>query len=343
MTAIDQVPFLATTVPHANLAGKISVDGHPTGTAPLVDDGSSTRVTLSQNAMQGSYGRPDVQDGYTTMLTRIFHVDDRKNEPKVETRATMTNMIRGDQYFLSHQDRAILAYAYQYAQEQGLPPDEVDALAFDLGGFRFLEATGNNIEVLPGSRWAADGTPEYWRMTTADSDIATRILTSSAAASSPLDHGFIAYMLNPRGAGWRNEDNVGHACNFAFLEKLVNASGANTLIKVDPDNPESLYQNSLYWIRHQDIPDLPPPASSAAPVSATSNESGLFKNLLHANAENSHDYVAQALELRKLHQDAPSPATRSEKQAAYRAPALERQKTMTALLRDFIASRLGPF
>jgi hypothetical protein len=29
--------------------------------------------------------------------------------------------------------------------------------------------------------------------------------------------------------------------------------------------------------------------------------------------------------------------------AAYRARALERQKTMTSLLRDFIASRLGSF
>lgn len=342
MNAIDQLPSSVTTMPHANPAGKLCVDAPATSTATPLEHGSSTRVTLSQNAVQISRDRSDVRDGYTTMLARIFHVDDRKNEPKVETRATMANMIRGDQYFLTHQDRAFLAYAYQYAQEQGLASDEVDALAFDLGGFRFREATGNNIEVLPGSRWSIDGTPEYWRMTTADSDIATRILISSAAASSPLDHSFIAYMLNPRGAGWRSEDNVGHACNFAFLEKLINASGTHTLLKVDPEHPEPLYQNSLYWIRHQDIPDLAPPAREVDTTS-TGIDSAMFRDQLHANSESSPDYVAQAMALRKLHQDAPKPGTRAEKKASYRARTLERQQTVSSLLRDFISARLGSF
>jgi hypothetical protein len=176
-------------------------------------------------------------------------------------------------------------------------------------------------------------------MTTADSDIATRILTSSAAASSPLDHGFIAYLLNPRGAGWRNDENIGHACNFTFLEKLVNASGANTLIKVDPDHPEPLYQNSLYWIRHQDIPDLPPPKDALASTSPTTAGNTAREDRQGNEADVHADYVTRALELLKSHQHAHPPRTRSEKKSAYRMHALEHQMTMTSLLRNFIESR----
>lgn len=310
-------------------------------TAP--DAAETTKVALSSLSVAISRSSQAVDDGYSTMLQRLFHVTERSKEPKVETMATMENMFGNDKAFLTHEDRRFLARAYHYTKQEGLDPYDVDMLAFDLSHFRFLQATGNNIESKPGAQWATDGTPQYWRMTQSDSDVANRLLTSTAAATTSLDHGFIAFVLNPRGGGWSAAHNVGHACNFTFLEKLINASGAHTLLKVDPDHPEPLYQNSLHWIRHQDIPDLPPPAREVDTAS-TGIDSAMFRNQLQANSESSPDYVAQAMALRKLHQNAPTPgATRAERKATYRARILERQQTVSSLLRDFITARLGSF
>ena len=214
---------------------------------------NSTQVHISPTGKALSEHQP--LDGYNTMLQRVFYVTSKADEPPV---ATVAYIGTGHRDFLRKEDRQFLANTYQFAAENGDSLKEVDALAFDLAGYRYLQATGNNIEHKPGDGWNTDGSPHYWKMDASDITIGTRILTSKSAPATSMDHGFIAYLTNPRGGGWISDNNGGHAVSFTFLEKLVDATGGGHGESVESASVESGYKNSLYWINHLDVPDLPP-------------------------------------------------------------------------------------
>ncbi|AON53125.1 hypothetical protein [Herbaspirillum seropedicae] len=229
-------------------------------------------------------------DSYSIMLKRVFGASDQKHEPAVTTKATLGSNPRD---FLTAEDRKFLARTYEFAAQTGSAPEDVDGLAFDLAHFRFMQATGNNIENKPGMIWNTDGSPLYYRMTEDDTTVATRILKSQSAATTSIDHGFIAYITNPRGIGWTNESNRGHATSLSFLEKLINAGAAEPLAEVAPDSIELNYKNSLSSIERQDEPDLPPegwtePKQEKSPAEKALSNIGVLTP--------EHEFIARALE-----------------------------------------------
>lgn len=225
-----------------------------------------TRVTLSQEgkALVTADKKSSTDTGYTTLLSRLFRISDPLSEPAVETKWTLSSMQNPIFAFLTKDDRQTVARAYQYVKDNNIDLSQVDNFAYDLSTYRDFQAEGTNLETLPGNGWNTDGSPRYYRMPNSDTKTATRILQSKEASQTSIDHGFIAFILNPRGHGWVNENNSGHAVDFGFLEKLIKETSPYQEVKADSkpaagqSSIEPLYKNSLYWLNHQNIPDLPP-------------------------------------------------------------------------------------
>lgn len=224
------------------------------------------------------------------MLKRLFNVTDKSAEPPVVAKAKIGSQNRD---FLTASDRQFLAFAYHYASQNNDSPSDVDSLADDIGHYRFLQATGNHVETLPGELWNTDGSPLYWKMNKPDTEIATNILNSRSAANTSLDHGFIAYVLNPRGAGWVNSNNSGHSVDYSFLQKLIDASGGGAGSKIDEKNIEQIYGNSLDWIKRQDQPDYPPKEQQVG------SETGIRENSSFEDTES--NFAEKLLKLLKTH------------------------------------------
>lgn len=163
-----------------------------------------------------------VQDSsYLFLLQRIFGVQRREDEPAPARRNTAPgNGVGGTALlaardFLSYGDRRYLAAAYGYAQQQGIALEEVDALAQDLARYRQERAgAGDSADV---ARAVAHGT----RMSGEDRLIAQRLLSSQAARQTQLDHGFLAWLLDPAGGGWRDGLASGHSVSLGVLERLL--------------------------------------------------------------------------------------------------------------------------
>lgn len=269
MSVIDTTSAaLFNSLPTNSATGKSDDRGTVT---PIAADQTTnpvkqTSVTVSIEGLatlENDRSKTDESSGYATMLKRLFYVSDPKSEPAVVTR--LTDLSVRDMNYLTKSDRQTLAAVYQYAIDNKLDLTQVDYLASDLGSFRFMQVAGvKNIETKQGDLWNTDGSPRYMKMSESDSKIASRILQSDAAVQTPIDHAFIAYISSPRGGGWVNDFNRGHAVDFEFLEKFINASGGSTgatveeTKKVDPSVLDPLYKNALYRIDTQDVPLLPP-------------------------------------------------------------------------------------
>jgi len=166
-----------------------------------------------------------VQDSsYLALLQRVFGVQRREDEPTPARRNNAGGGVSGSagstavlaaRDFLSYGDRRYLAAAYAYAQQQGIAPEDVDALVQDLARYRQERAgaagTGDAASVL------AHGV----RMSSEDRLIAQRLLSSRAARQTQLDHDFLAWLLDPAGGGWRDGAASGHAVSLGVLERLL--------------------------------------------------------------------------------------------------------------------------
>lgn len=222
----------------------------PSGPLALSGALALPRLTLSASALLAagphlgellplsSIGPAAEDANYQVLLQRVFGVANRQDEPAVARRLAQSANARE---FLSLADRRYLAEAYGYAAANGLAADEVDRLAGSLARYRFARA-GATL------RPAATRQAEAGRMSSAEMAMAQRMLGSSAARETRLDHGFLAWLLNP-GAGWR-EAGVAGELNLMSLQRLLAG-----LALVDPmqsaGQPESLeidYRYALYRI-----------------------------------------------------------------------------------------------
>lgn len=195
-------------------------------------------------------------DAYQTLLQRVFGVSRREDEPMV---ARSSGMSMHSRDFLGFGDRRYLARAYAYAAANGLALEEVDALADDLAAYRFSRANGGDGPAQPAVSIRAVASPQYYRMSDEDKVLARRILGSRAARDTGLDHAFLAWLLSPRGGGWRSEEGRGHAVGFSALEKLL-AGLAGVGIGERASDEASLepdYRYTLYRIGLQDMQELP--------------------------------------------------------------------------------------
>ncbi|WP_040502292.1 hypothetical protein [Herbaspirillum sp. YR522] len=187
---------------------------------------------------RSSIGPAAEQANYQVLLQRVFGVTDRQDEPAVARRLAQSVNARE---FLSLADRRYLAEAYGYVAANGLAADQVDRLAGSLARYRFARA-GATL------RPAASGQPGAGRMSSAEMTMAQRMLGSSAARETRLDHGFLAWLLNP-GAGWRDAGVAGEI-NLMSLQRLLAGLAA-----VDPwqsasprESLEIDYRYALYRI-----------------------------------------------------------------------------------------------
>ncbi|WP_343584131.1 hypothetical protein, partial [Herbaspirillum sp.] len=195
-------------------------------------------------------------DAYMVLLQRVFGVARREDEPAVARRAGLSLQNRD---FLSLGDRRYLADAYVYAAANGVPLEEVDALADDLAAYRLLRADDGHA---PAGETAAGvaGSPAYARMSSDDIALARRMLASRAARDTQLDHAFLAWLFSPRGGGWSAGDERGHAVGFSALEKLLaGLAGVGIDERAgDEASLESDYRYTLYRISLQEMQEFPP-------------------------------------------------------------------------------------
>ena len=219
---------------------------------PLALGGAMTlpRLTLSVNALMAgqlrlvellplsSMGAAAENANYQVLLQRVFGVGNREDEPAVARRLVQSVTARE---FLSLADRRYLSDAYGYAAANGLALDEVDKLAGGLARYRFARAGGL-------LRRASTDWPDTVRMSNAEMVMVQRMLGSTAARETRLDHGFLAWLLNP-GSGWRESGAAGEM-NLMSLQRLLAG-----LANVDPlqsagaqESIESDYRYALYRI-----------------------------------------------------------------------------------------------
>jgi len=208
---------------------------------------------------------------YLMLLQRVFGVGRREDEPAPVRRAAAGTSARD---FLAYGDRRLLAEAYDYAQAHEMALDEVDALARDLAAYRRARAGSAGLLAGQGAAAARTGSMEAVdevlshaaRMSSEEATIARRLLASRAASLTRLDHGFLAWLLDPAGGGWRDGELSGHAVSFSALEKLLaGLAGVGMGETVgEASAVEASYRMVLERIALQDPYLLRQPAQAAA-------------------------------------------------------------------------------
>lgn len=115
-----------------------SISGSLATTSTTTSTSSAPIVTSSSHATSKSRG-------HALMLERLWRIKDPSApEPKPLSRVT-TDMLSGNTYdFLSYSDRKLLEKMYTYAEENNINLEQVDALAFDLAGYRMDVASGTS-------------------------------------------------------------------------------------------------------------------------------------------------------------------------------------------------------
>ncbi|ALU87994.1 hypothetical protein Hrubri_0777 [Herbaspirillum rubrisubalbicans M1] len=209
----------------------------------------------------------NVQDSaYLVLLQRVFGLSRREEEPAPLRRAGAGALNRD---FLAYDDRRLLAEAYAYAQTHEMALEEVDALARDLAAYRRARAGAANTRgaaAAAGKDVPGNGLAQTARMSNADAVIAQRLLSSRAASMTQLDHGFLAWLLDPAGGGWRDGELSGHQVSFSALEKLL--AGLAGVGIGEPAGEgrglEASYRMALERIVLQDLPVLRQQAQAAA-------------------------------------------------------------------------------
>ncbi|WP_288407701.1 hypothetical protein [uncultured Herbaspirillum sp.] len=211
----------------------------------------------------------NVQDSaYLVLLQRVFGLSRREEEPAPLRRAGAGALNRD---FLAYDDRRLLAEAYAYAQAHEMALEEVDALAHDLAAYRRARAGAANgraagATLSAGADAAVSASSPTARMSNADAIIAQRLLSSRAASMTQFDHGFLAWLLDPAGGGWRDGGLSGHRVSFNALEKLLAGLAGVDLGEAVGEGRalEASYRMALERIALQDLPALRQQAQAAA-------------------------------------------------------------------------------
>ena len=177
---------------------------------------TSSGVQLSKSSAASTTTQESrASRGHGLMLERLWRIKDpAASEPKPLSLVT-TSMLSGNTYdFLSYSDRKLLEKVYAYAEENNLDLEQVDALAFDLAGYRMDVASGGLTPNKPGDIYTPDGKWAIAAFDERDTKLAYQIKNGKAALSTQFDHGFLNEIFDP-------EKHSTHAVDFSFLAKMV--------------------------------------------------------------------------------------------------------------------------
>ncbi|MDR1888493.1 MAG: hypothetical protein LBQ81_03800 [Zoogloeaceae bacterium] len=210
--------------------------------------GSTTPVKTAEAVVQSSTV-VSLGSGYDVMLSRLFHVDSRADEPPVEYNRDLPS---GSVYrFLSMNDRKQIARIYEYALDKGIDLEKVDMLAFKLGSYRDISDRrgADNYIFSYNPQTGQLNVPEF---SPENEAIALRILTSKAINNTTvLDHGFLQDILTPGRLGSASRPTA----EFEFLQEIVFAFSSSGE-EADPNanvplRPKDLAEMKLAQFRSQ--------------------------------------------------------------------------------------------
>jgi hypothetical protein len=157
--------------------------------------------------------------GKTHLLTRLFFSKDPSYEPRVFTERTVITQDMSCAYFLTGDDRQLIAEMYEYVQHQGADLAFVDDYAFTLGWYRW----GDNGQLVgPSNRgYHFDMGGHMVSVSFTDKDAATakRILENEGISTTRLDQKFLRHQLD-------KDYGAMHHSDFDFLEQMINKFSA---------------------------------------------------------------------------------------------------------------------
>lgn len=175
--------------------------------------------------------------GKALLYSRIFGTTDLSKELYIETEVGTTKgqSVRNG-YYLSGEDREILASIYEYASENNINLEHVDRLAGDLARFReWGWVPYADLYTVDGRKVTADFTAE-------DKEIANRIKNSDAFASTKLDREFLDNILDSR--------KPVHGVKFDFLEHVVSVFSNDGVPKNSVDKFSTYEKTPPAWVKH---------------------------------------------------------------------------------------------
>ena len=198
---------------------RLGNSGPSTAAAALTDAGraQSKDVPASATRASGTADTVQLSSGRTIMLTRLFGTTDPQADPGMYSPSG--NRSQSVYRHLTGADQEVIAATYEYARDQGIDPQEVDNLAFDLAVYRSRPSSATFVDSV-GHVFDQDGNPVIWDFPPEQEATAQRVLTSKALNDSALPEDFLRNVLDP---GLQPV----HAVNFAFLEKVVYATSTS--------------------------------------------------------------------------------------------------------------------
>ena len=180
---------------------------------PGVAKSTDSLPTTAQSTKSAATGT-----GRALMLSRLFGVENNGAEPHVVSGVNgmdLNHVGMSPQNFLTTSDRALLADMYGYAQQQGADLQNVDQLAFTLGGYRQTNNGRIMFNFNNGNMFDLEGHQQTVSFNEKDAATAARILNGDAINSTRLDQGFLRYTLDP-GFG-----ALSNTSDFEFMEQMV--------------------------------------------------------------------------------------------------------------------------
>lgn len=189
------------------------------------------------------------------MIKRLFGTP---HEPPVaKPPHTSENGAQNANLFLNHNDRALFADMYAYAQAEGVDLSYVDRLAGILGTYRHFS---DGRQLMDGPSYDAQGYRVIFDFREEDKAIAARILNGSAIKSTRIDPGFLRHILRPEQGAFSNIGGI------PFLEKMVNKFSSEGDLQPPLGNEFATFDRNIriedYIVRTTDKSDRLPPSQA---------------------------------------------------------------------------------
>jgi hypothetical protein len=157
--------------------------------------------------------------GKSHILARLFFIKDSSYEPRIITERTAITERMSCAYFLTNDDRKLIAEMYEYVQDQGADLAFVDEYAFKLGYYR----QGDNGQLVGpqnrGYHFDLEGHMVSVSFTDKDAATAKRILEGEGIKTTRLDQKYLRHQLD------KDYGAMGHS-DFDFLEQMINKFSA---------------------------------------------------------------------------------------------------------------------